>query len=170
MTSDQLRPDEIEYEREDLSAGSIVGFLAGLAIIGLLLHIIVLGMYKYLDRYERTHEPPQNPLVSTPSVDTSKATPEDASKFPLPRLETNERGQLYQLRMKEEETLNSYGWVDQQAGIAHIPIGRAMEIIAQRGLPSTPENMTAGSAAQQRQRSPAAKKAKPAGQAPAPKQ
>src|SRR5437588_8169604 len=44
MTSDQLRPDEIEYEREDLSAGSIVGFLAGLAIIGLLLHIIVLGM------------------------------------------------------------------------------------------------------------------------------
>ena len=26
------------------------------------------------------------------------------------------------------EDLNSYGWVDQQAGIAHIPIDRAMEL------------------------------------------
>src|SRR5437899_9592405 len=91
MTSDQLRPDEIEYEREDLSAGSIVGFLAGLAIIGLLLHIIVLGMYKYLDRYERTHEPPQNPLVSNKNFYSSKATPEDAKKFPMPVLYDNDR-------------------------------------------------------------------------------
>lgn len=38
----------------------------------------------------------------------------------------------------EEKVLNSYGWVDQKAGIARIPISRAIDIIAAQGLPSRP--------------------------------
>ena len=39
--------------------------------------------------------------------------------------------------MKAEELrrLNGYGWVDRKAGIAHIPIDRAMDIVATTGLP-----------------------------------
>ena len=32
--------------------------------------------------------------------------------------------------------LNSYGWVDQKAGVVHIPIDRAMTLLLQRGLPA----------------------------------
>jgi hypothetical protein len=39
--------------------------------------------------------------------------------------------QLY----SEEGQLQSYGWVDQDAGQARIPVSRAMELIAERGLP-----------------------------------
>ena len=42
------------------------------------------------------------------------------------------------LRPGEETILNSYGWVDQKNGIARIPISRAIDIIAARGLPSRP--------------------------------
>lgn len=39
-------------------------------------------------------------------------------------------GELRQLDADQLERLNSYGWVDQQAGVVHIPIDRAMELEA----------------------------------------
>ena len=38
--------------------------------------------------------------------------------------------ELRQLDASQLEQLNSYGWVDQQAGSVHIPIERAMELEA----------------------------------------
>ena len=38
---------------------------------------------------------------------------------------------LQQLDADQLETLNSYGWVDQQASVARIPINRAMELVVQ---------------------------------------
>jgi hypothetical protein len=60
-------------------------------------------------------------------------------RFPEPRLEDNERTELNDFRYGVEEKLNSYGWVDKNAGIAHIPIEQAMQSIAQKGLPTTPQ-------------------------------
>jgi hypothetical protein len=151
MTNDDmLNHGEVEFERQDLSAGAILAFLVGLAIFGILMHLILAGMFKFLDAYEKRHEPPQNPLVKAVNADTRVATPQDADKFPQPRLETNERDELNDRRLKEEEILNSYGWVDPKAGIAHIPIEKAMELVAQRGLPTTPQN-TAAAAKQKAQ-------------------
>jgi hypothetical protein len=31
--------------------------------------------------------------------------------------------------------LKSYGWIDRDKGVVHIPIDRAIEILAERGLP-----------------------------------
>ena len=42
------------------------------------------------------------------------------------------------LRPGEDAILNSYGWVDQKNGIARIPIDRAIDILAARGLPARP--------------------------------
>ncbi|HEU4387604.1 MAG TPA: hypothetical protein VFV34_07390, partial [Blastocatellia bacterium] len=44
------------------------------------------------------------------------------------------------LRQSQEALLSSYGWVDQQAGIARIPIERAKELLLQKGLPSRQED------------------------------
>ena len=41
--------------------------------------------------------------------------------------QTNE--ELRSLQAKHMETLNSFGWVDQANGVAHIPIANAMELI-----------------------------------------
>jgi hypothetical protein len=38
----------------------------------------------------------------------------------------------------DNEANEKYGWVDQNAGIAQIPVKEAMKIIAQKGLPGTP--------------------------------
>jgi hypothetical protein len=139
--SEELQNPEVEYERTDLSALAILGFLAGLAIVGLVMHLILTGMFIYLDTYTKTHQAATNPLAPPTSVDLRNPEPSVANEFPLPRLETNELGQLNDQRLQEENTLNTYGWVDQKAGVAHIPIERAMQLLAQRGLPVAPPNM-----------------------------
>jgi len=42
---------------------------------------------------------------------------------------------LHNLRESEKTTLNSYGWVDREAGVVRIPIDRALDLAAQRGVP-----------------------------------
>jgi hypothetical protein len=54
---------------------------------------------------------------------------------PEPRLQVNAPEDLKKLREEEDSVLNSYGWVDKQKGIVRIPIDRAIEILARRGLP-----------------------------------
>jgi hypothetical protein len=53
---------------------------------------------------------------------------------PSPRLEQNPRGDTDVIVADATKKLEGYGWVDQQAGSAHIPIERAMELIVERGV------------------------------------
>jgi hypothetical protein len=57
-----------------------------------------------------------------------------ASQFTTPNPGSLLAQQLQQLRAKERELLEEYRWVNQDAGIARIPIERAMEIVAEQGL------------------------------------
>jgi hypothetical protein len=53
----------------------------------------------------------------------------------LPRIEEHPAETLQDLRTHENKVLNSYGWVDKKAGVVHMPIDRAMDLVLQRGLP-----------------------------------
>jgi hypothetical protein len=53
---------------------------------------------------------------------------------PAPRLQSAPRKDLEQLRAEEDAVLSSYGWVDQGAGVARIPIERAMALRAERAV------------------------------------
>ena len=55
---------------------------------------------------------------------------------PEPRLQTNPREDLADLRRAEDRVLDSYGWVDKDAGIVRIPIDEAMRLTVERGLPA----------------------------------
>jgi hypothetical protein len=143
MSEDMIRNGHgVEIEQQDLRPSSDYAFLTGLAIAGVLIYFILWGMYHALDAYSRHHQPAVNPLVQ-PEADTRVVAPGTFDKVPGPRLETNERLEINDFRLKEEQRLNSYGWVDQQAGIVHIPIERAMQLVEQRGLLTTPKVGTA---------------------------
>jgi hypothetical protein len=58
------------------------------------------------------------------------------ARFPTPRLQMDDGNQdVVDLHNREDLLLDHYTWVDQQQGVVRIPIGQAMEIVAQRGLP-----------------------------------
>ncbi|HUJ95233.1 MAG TPA: hypothetical protein VLW84_08225 [Terriglobales bacterium] len=139
------------FEHEDWSPRTVYYFLLGVGVMCLVVFFFLRGMYAYLDARSQAMQPPQNPLVATAPV-TERNPPraqvqsEIRSTFPEPRLEDNERQEINGFRLHEEDTLNSYGWVDQQAGVVHIPIERAMQLVAQRGLPVKPETDHGGTA------------------------
>ena len=141
------------FEREDLSPLGVFYFLTGLAIVGIAIYFILVGMYRYLDAYDRTHQPPMNPMSVTtgvnPNVMTEREIQQQVDKtFPKPVLEYSERTQFIQGLENEDNALESYDWVDQNAGIVRIPIEQAMDLVAQRGLPVLPESARANAAQQ----------------------
>ena len=133
--------NDLGFERQDLGSGPIVGFIVSLIVVGVLTYYVLWGMFHFLDAFERKHQRPVSPMVQV-EKDTRLVTPATIQQFPEPRLEDNERTELNNFRYAEEEKLNSYGWVDQSAGVVHIPITRAMELVAQRGLSTTPKEGT----------------------------
>ncbi len=131
------------FEQQDLSPRGIFAFLISLLVGGVIVYFIIWGLYHFMETRQREHQPQQSPLVKQVETDTRIVSPDEVTKFPQPRLERNERVEINDFRLKEEQTLNSYGWIDQKAGVAHIPIERAMQLLAQRGLPTTPKSGTA---------------------------
>jgi len=127
------------FEQQDLTAQGVFAFLISLAVGGLLVYFVVLGLYHFMDARQRSRQPQLSPLVKQMEANTRIVSPEEITKFPQPRLERNERIEINDFRLKEEQTLNSYGWVDEKAGVVRIPIERAMQLVAQRGLPTTPK-------------------------------
>jgi hypothetical protein len=137
-----------DFERQDLSLRPIFISLVALAVVCITVALIVVGVYKVMDRQWAAQQPSANPLVKSGPPDARYATrdqfkQEIQGEFPQPRLEEDERGELNAVRLGEEETLNSYGWVDEKAGVVRIPITRAMELVAQRGLPVLPKGAAA---------------------------
>jgi hypothetical protein len=125
-----------DFERQDLKVSGILYFLLGLVLVTALCLVVLKGIYAFLDRREKASQPAVNPLVTNVPEDTRHIAPGyPQNTFPNPKLEEDERGQLNGIRLTEEQTLNSYGWVDEKAGTVRIPIERAMDLIVQRGLP-----------------------------------
>jgi hypothetical protein len=58
---------------------------------------------------------------------------------PPHRLQTDPAEDLAAYVAREEAILDSYAWIDRKAGIARIPIDRAIEMLAERGWPEPAE-------------------------------
>jgi hypothetical protein len=150
-----------EFEREDLSSRGVFVFMIGLAITGLIIYFIIIGMYSFLDRYERSQMTTASPLVASSGA-ASRVVSKDYIEKQFkengaPMLEDNERGQFSDYLMNQEKHLNSYGWVDEQSGVAYIPIERAMELTVERGLPVLPKGAATETTAAAAPKTPAKK-------------
>jgi hypothetical protein len=123
-------PRGTDYERSDASAkGVALTAVIGLVVLG----VIVLGLFRLSQFFFReTAAPPAPPVARQEIVP------------PPPRLHAFPTQELQRLRAAQTEQLGSYGWVDRQKGLAHIPIDRAMELLAQHGWPGDPGGPTVG--------------------------
>ena len=55
---------------------------------------------------------------------------------PEPRLQPAPVEDLHEMLAEHDALLSSYGWVDREKGVVRIPIERAMQLVAERGLPA----------------------------------
>jgi hypothetical protein len=83
------------------------------------------GVFRFFAAKQEKREEPVPPMVAA----NLRRTPSG------PRLEPDPLAPRRAARAREDAVLGSYGWVDPNAGVARIPIDRAMELLVERGLP-----------------------------------
>lgn len=113
------------HERSDVSISGIVKFGVGLAIAAALVHVALWGLFRWFQAREVKRDQPVPPIVAA----SLRRTP------PEPRLEPDPLAPRAAAQAREDAILASYGWIDRKAGIARIPIDRAMELLVEKGLP-----------------------------------
>lgn len=120
-------PDTV-HEESDINVRAVIWFTATLTVIVLAIDVAMLGLFKGLDYLETRNEPYVSP-VALPA----------GRPFPAPGLQETPWTDLKKFRAEQESHLHGYGWVDEPAGLARVPISRAKEMLLKQGLPVRPE-------------------------------
>ena len=118
MSEPGVRIEVAAHEPKDVGEGfiwAVVGIcLAGLVACGL----IVVWLY--------------------PQVASERIITLPLPIYPAPRLQTDPAADARRFRAQQLRQLDGSGWVDRARGIAHIPIGTAMQQVAAEGIPGWP--------------------------------
>jgi hypothetical protein len=114
----------VRHEASDIDFGLVLTFALGLVGATPLILFTVWLLFGYLTTRENRPVQREFPL----------AAQQENRLPPEPRLQTNPRQDLDDMRAEEDRTLTTYGWVDRDAGIVRIPIEEAMKLVVSRGL------------------------------------
>jgi hypothetical protein len=118
----------VHHETSDVNFRAILTFGIGLIVAAALIHVLLWLLFVYFQNREARAGARPLPLAA-----------EQQNRLPPePRLQTNPRQDLGELRAGEDAILNSYGWVDKATGVVRIPIEEAMRLTVERGLPARP--------------------------------
>ncbi|MEE9235820.1 MAG: hypothetical protein V3U28_10325 [Candidatus Acidoferrales bacterium] len=125
MTAEHTPPPR--HEQRDINFRYVALFFLSLfLLLGLALGAMA-GLFRTFSAWQQAGQLPAPPMAQV-----------RPGQPPAPRLQVNPGQELEAFRQVEEERLSSYGWVDAEAGVIHIPIERALELLAERGLPVRP--------------------------------
>ena len=117
---------ESGHELSDLSPRIISFFGVGLAALVIVVLAISYAALLGLRHSAGRRAEPLSPLTIM------------QEPIPGPRLLVEPESTMKTIRQQEEARLKSYGWIDQESGIVHIPIERAVDMLAEKGLPARP--------------------------------
>jgi hypothetical protein len=140
-TAEEMHNDDVAHEGSDVNLSAIIWSGIVLTVVCVFTAVLMYGFFWwYLIPQAAARDPKLSPLALPATVmpPTTTASPEFGSA-PEPRLLTSEPTKLRQFREGEREQLHGYGWVDEKAGIARIPINRAKELVLEKGLPVRPD-------------------------------
>lgn len=124
IREEDVRNPGVSYEPSQADLRVVLGFLAALGLATAFVLVVLWGMFSYFRGLSARRGPLPSPVTYT-----------SAPQIPPPQLQPDPVADYNVYHLSDQEKLNSYGWVDQSAGIARIPIDRAMDLLVQRGLP-----------------------------------
>ncbi len=123
MNDHDTKPPETGHEASDANMPLVA--LSGLAL-AVAVGLVGWGLVGLQDRFEtkaERREPAVSPL----------AAPEQP---PPPLLQASPRLELRELQSRQQQLLDSYGWIDRERKIVRIPIDQAMKLVVEEGLPT----------------------------------
>jgi hypothetical protein len=137
---EELHNDDVAHEHSDVNVQAILTFVVGLTVITVAVAALMVVLFNVFEGMAAANDPVISP-VAMPSTQMPART--TGSPFfggaPAPQLLTNEPSALRAQRLREQQQLTGYGWVDEKSGVARLPIDEAKKLILERGLPSRAE-------------------------------
>lgn len=119
---------KVRFEPKDINVPAVLSVALGL-LIALLIVVALVGVPYFYFVHVRARKG---------ATSSGRAPPLEALP-PAPNLESSPYRDWKIVRAQWETELNSYGWVDRQKGVVTIPIDRAIDLLAQRGIPPSPK-------------------------------
>ncbi len=117
------------HESRDVRIRPIAAAFIGLLVAAGVIHVLVYGVLALLSARQMEKSAPASPL----EAQYGREAP------PEPRLQIAPRDDLARLHEREDAMLHAYGWVDRERGVVRIPIDRAKELVAARGVGGAPK-------------------------------
>ena len=122
---------DVAFESSDIDTRTILAYMLYLAISVAAAFLISVFIFKFLTKMSAESDTPMVPVhrgigptvPSAPYLQGVPYSPDD------PQLDLRNK------RAEDEAANEKYGWINQQAGIAQIPVDEAMKIIVAKGLP-----------------------------------
>jgi hypothetical protein len=118
-----IHQTERSYDDDDVNLRTIVGFSLGVIGVTILAAALMWWMASTFKKEEEAMDRAPPPLAEA----RTEPIP------PGPRLQPTPPRDMAELRRRDNEALTTYGWVDREHGVAHIPVDRAIDILAERG-------------------------------------
>ena len=131
------RNDDVAFEPVDVHPATIYWYLGALAVAVILSYVVCIFVLRITTKIAVDFDTPP------PAIRQEMGASYDALP-PEPRLQGvpgHTEDPQADLRVKIEADVKaneSFGWIDQSAGVAQIPVSDAMKIIVERGLPGAP--------------------------------
>lgn len=126
------RDNEQAYQPDSVNVRTVWTMVGVLMLAVVLCCAVIVWLINSLEARHDAFKPPMSALER------------ERLLAPEPRLEVTPRLDGIRYRQQAMQQLNSYGWVDQEKGIVHIPLKTAQQLMLQRGWP---EHSTAQSGA-----------------------
>ena len=126
--STPIEPNSRGYETSDANVGVLAKYALGLAVTCGVALVVVVLLLDYFRAEKKSAEPTMSPLAAQ-----REALP------PEPRLQIQPNADWEKYKVAEDSLEQTYGWVSREAGVVRLPIARALELVAQRGLPARVE-------------------------------
>jgi hypothetical protein len=160
----RVRHADVGFDPRDLPHGPVFAFFLVLAAVVLMVHVGLWGVFQYLGHPQFAGHATTNPIM-TSKEQLREIGGDPALTFPKPSLQPDPIADLNKFRAREEEEMNSYGWVDPGAQKIHIPIERAIDAMSQSwpNQQNTDEGQELSTASPQTQKQPAGKPEQPGG-------
>ena len=121
-----LAPPPLNHELSDADPSPVLKFLAFLVTATAVIALAVVFFYNYLERREAAEKTARYPM---------SLSLRERPLPPSPRLQNYPFQDIKELRQNEAPLLGAYEWIDRKAGTVRIPVDRAMDLLAERGLP-----------------------------------
>jgi hypothetical protein len=129
--------DTVSFETRDVKARTIYVYLAVLAVAVILSYVVCVFVLRVTEKFAAQSETAP-PAVRMEMGKDYLIMPPEPRLQGVPGHSSDPQSDLRQKMMEDTQANEKAGWIDQNSGIAQIPVEDAMKIIAEKGLPSAP--------------------------------